>query len=61
MSFLYIGLGIFFLVAEHILNFSSFQQFGVGIILIIYGLFRFYNALKKKRERELEQNEEEEQ
>jgi len=60
MSFLYICLGIFFLVADNILNFSSFQQFGVGLILIIYGLFRFYNALKKKRERELEKNEEEE-
>jgi hypothetical protein len=59
MSFLYTGLGIFFLAADNVLNFSSFQQFGVGLILIIYGLFRFYIALKKKRESELEKNEEE--
>jgi len=59
MSILYIGLGIFFLVAKNIFNFSSFQQFGVGLILIIYGLFRFYIALKKKRESDLEKNEEE--
>jgi hypothetical protein len=59
MSFLYIGLGIFFLAADNILNFSSFQQFGVGLILIIYGFFRFYIALKKKKESDLEKNEEE--
>jgi hypothetical protein len=58
MSFLYIGLGIFILLADKILSFSSFQQLGVGLILIIYGLFRFYNTLKKKRERELEIDEE---
>jgi hypothetical protein len=59
MSFLYIGLGIFFLAADNILNFSSFQQFGAGLILIIYGFFRFYIALKKKKESDLGKNEEE--
>jgi len=58
MSFLYAGLGIYVLLADTILNFSSFQQLGVGLILIIYGLFRFYNALKKKRESEIQTDEE---
>jgi hypothetical protein len=58
MSVIYVGLGIFFIVAENILNFSKFQQIGFGVILISYGLFRFYVALKKKRESELNNDDE---
>ena len=53
MSVLYAGLGIYFIVAENVFNFSSFQRVGFGVILISYGSFRFHVALKKKRESEL--------
>lgn len=59
MSMVYIGLGIFLLTAKNIFNFSSFQQTGFGLVLILYGLFRFYHTLKKKKERESEEENEE--
>jgi cadmium resistance protein CadD (predicted permease) len=59
MSVVYIGLGIYLLTAKNIFSFSSFQQCGFGIILIIYGLFRFYLTLKKKKESESDENDEE--
>jgi len=52
------GLGIYFIVAENVFNFSSFQQIGFGVILISYGFFRFFVALKKKRESELNNDDE---
>jgi hypothetical protein len=52
------GLGIYFIVAENVFNFSSFQQIGFGVILISYGFVRFYVALKKKREIELNNDDE---
>jgi hypothetical protein len=58
MSVIYVGLGIFFIVAENVFNFSNVQQIGFGVILISYGLFRFYVTLKKKRESELENDDE---
>ena len=53
MSVLYIGLGVYLIAAENVFNFSNFQRVGFGVILISYGSFRFYVALKKKRESEL--------
>ena len=58
MSVIYVGLGIFFIVAENVFNFSNVQQIGFGVILISYGFFRFYVALKKKRESELDNDDE---
>jgi hypothetical protein len=58
MSVLYMGLGIYFIAAENVFNFSSFQQIGFGVILISYGFFRFFVALKKKRESELNNDDE---
>jgi hypothetical protein len=58
MPVLYAGLGIYFIVTENVFNFSSFQRFGFGFILISYGSIRFYVALKKKRERELNYDDE---
>jgi len=58
MSVLYAGLGIYFIVAENVFNFSNFQRIGFGVILISYGSFRFYVTLKKKRERELNYDDE---
>jgi hypothetical protein len=54
MSIIYVGLGIYFLVAENLFRFSNMQRIGFGLILISYGSFRFYVALKKKKESELE-------
>jgi len=58
MSVLYAGLGIYFIVAENVFSFSTFQRIGFGVILISYGSFRFYVALKKKRESELNNDDE---
>lgn len=47
MPVIYIGCGIYLLVADDVFNFSSFQQSGLGIILTVYGVFRFYSSIKK--------------
>ena len=58
MCFVYVGLGVFILFAAKVLNFSTIQKNGAGIILIAYGLFRFYNAYKKRQEEQEEENDE---
>jgi hypothetical protein len=58
MSVIYVGLGIFFIVAQNVFNFSNVQQIGFGMILISYGFIRFYFTLKKKRESELDNDDE---
>jgi hypothetical protein len=58
MAVIYAGLGIFFIVADDLFNFSNFQRIGFGVILISYGSFRFYVTLKKKRKRELNYDDE---
>ena len=60
MSFVYLGIGIFLLISNELLNFSSLQQKGLGAILLLYGCARFYVALKKKRESEIDENDEDE-
>jgi hypothetical protein len=54
MSIVYIGIGLYILIWNNIFNFSNLQQIGFGSIIIVYGLFRFYITLKKKREEELD-------
>jgi len=56
MSFVYLGIGFFLLLSDELLNFSSLQQKGLGAIIIVYGCARFYVALKKKRESEMDEN-----
>jgi hypothetical protein len=58
ISVVYIGLGVFILIADSFFSFSSFQRLGFGLILIIYGIFRFYRTMKKKRESRAEDYEE---
>jgi hypothetical protein len=58
MSVIYVGLGIFILVTDNVFIFSDLQQIGFGVILISYGFFRFYIAFKKKRERDLNSDDE---
>lgn len=59
MSLVYISLGIYLLTAKNIFSFSNLQQSGFAIILILYGLFRFYQTLKKKKESESDEDNEE--
>lgn len=42
-----------------IFSFSRFQQSGFGVVLILYGFARFYQAMKKKKESESNQDDEE--
>ena len=56
MSFVYLGIGFFLFFSDELLNFSSLQQKGLGVIIIVYGCARFYVALKKKRESEIDEN-----
>jgi len=58
MCFVYVGLGVFILFAAKVLNFSTIQKNGVGIILIAYGLFRFYSTYKKRQQEQEEENDE---
>lgn len=58
MCFVYVGIGFFLLTAERVLKFSSLQKNVAGIILILYGLFRSYNAFKKWKEDKDEENDE---
>lgn len=58
MSLVYIAFGIYLLTAKNIFSLSSFQQCAFGIILIIYGSFRFYLTLKKKKESESDDDDE---
>ncbi len=57
MSLVYIGAGVFLLFDRNIFDFTDFQRIGLVAIFISYGLFRFFNTLKKQRESKLEENE----
>jgi hypothetical protein len=59
MSIVYPALGIYLLTANLIFSFSRFQQSGFGVVLILYGVARFYQAMKKKKESESNQDDEE--
>ena len=56
MSFVYLAIGFFLLISDELVYFSSIQQKGLGAILLLYGSVRFYTALKKKRENEMDEN-----
>ena len=58
MCLVYVGLGVFLFIAERVLNFSTVQKNGAGVILISYGLFRFYTAYKKSQANEENENDE---
>jgi ABC-type Fe3+ transport system permease subunit len=60
MSLVYLGIGIFLIISKEFFYFSSMQQIGLGLILVIYGCVRFYTALMKKRESEMDENDENE-
>ncbi len=50
MAAVYTLLGIFMLIQKQVLNFSELQRIGLGIVLILYGIFRFYKVKKKSQE-----------
>lgn len=49
---IYLAVGIFILIVDDFFSLIELQKIGLGIILITYGLVRFYGAFKKKREDE---------
>jgi len=57
MAVIYIGFGMYILIGSNIFNFSNLQKISFGTLLVAYGLFRFYTALKKKRESEIDEDE----
>ena len=57
MSFVYLGAGMFLFFGKNIFQFIDFQRIGLAIILTAYGLFRFFNTLKKQSERSAKENE----
>jgi cytochrome c biogenesis protein CcdA len=63
MVLIYIGVGILLLLAKQLYeNFPSFAQPLFGIVLIIYGCFRFYRLLREmwlERKGDVDQYEEE--
>lgn len=58
MALFYISLGAFLLLKENIYNFSSIQKYGVGIILLGYGIFRLYRSIIKSKEEAYHEDEE---
>jgi hypothetical protein len=50
MGVIYLGSGIFLLVGNNIFNFTDFQKYGLGVVLVIYGIYRLYISLKKIKE-----------
>ncbi|HEX9250814.1 MAG TPA: hypothetical protein VF870_01160 [Ignavibacteriaceae bacterium] len=57
MAIVYLGSGGFLVLGENIFNFSELQKIGLGVLLILYGLFRVYSFIKKLKER-ISKNEE---
>lgn len=50
MATIYLACGVYLLIGNNIFNFSDFQKTGLGSLLIAYGSFRMYTALKKRNE-----------
>jgi uncharacterized membrane protein HdeD (DUF308 family) len=59
MSVVYSGLGIYLILSGPVYIFTPFQQYGVGTILLLYGVFRFYKAYRRRKD-ELDNREDEE-
>ena len=57
MSLVYLSAGMFLLFGKNIFQLTDFQRIGLVIILTAYGLFRFFNTLKKQRESNATENE----
>ncbi|HSP87291.1 MAG TPA: hypothetical protein VLN45_04105 [Ignavibacteriaceae bacterium] len=54
-AFAYTGLGIYLVIKGDVFEFSPFQKYGLGILIISYGFFRFYRTLKKKKDNILQE------
>jgi hypothetical protein len=59
MSFVYMGSGIFLLIGKNIFQFTDFQRIGLTILLIGYGVYRFFNTIKKHKESYAKENKDE--
>ena len=59
MVLAYLGLGIFILFfSKNTLDLKDFQRIGLGIVLIVYGIYRSYRAYKKNFNTNEQENEE---
>jgi len=54
MTAIYIGCGLFLLLGNNVFEFTNFQKIGLALI---YGLFRGYIVIRRKKE--IEKNDEE--
>jgi hypothetical protein len=50
MALIYLMSGIFLLIGNNIFNFTDFQKYGLGVLLVAYGIYRLYISLKKIKE-----------
>jgi hypothetical protein len=50
MAVIYLGCGIFLLIGNNIFNFTDLQKYGLGVILVVYGIFRVFISIKKIKE-----------
>jgi hypothetical protein len=50
MSLVYLAAGLYLLLSGSFINLSDVHRYGIGAMLIIYSVFRFYRAVIKKRE-----------
>jgi len=53
------GSGIFLLIGKNIFQFTAFQRIGLTILLSVYGVYRFFNTLKKHKESNPRENQDE--
>ena len=59
MVLAYFGLGVFILFfSKSILELKDFQRIGLGIVLIVYGVYRSYRAYKRNIKTNENENEE---
>jgi hypothetical protein len=58
MSVIYSGLGIFLILSGPVYIFTPFQQYGVGTILLVYGVYRFYRAYKRRKDEIIDEDDE---
>jgi len=51
---LYIGLGLYLLIEPHSFNLPGSAQLILGIVLVVYGLYRVFRTIKKLKDSKIE-------
>lgn len=55
MAIIYLGCGMFLLIGNNIFDFADFQKYGLGVLLLVYGIYRLFIALKEIKESKYEE------